>query len=65
MQGHIHALIGPGNGKNYFFNLLTRILHPTAGTITFNGVDITAEKPAQTARRGDVRSFQISAFFRT
>jgi branched-chain amino acid transport system ATP-binding protein len=63
-RGHIHALIGPnGAGKTTFFNLLTKFLPPTAGTITFNGVDITHERPAQTARRGIVRSFQISAVF--
>ncbi len=63
-RGHIHALIGPnGAGKTTFFNLLTKFLHPTTGTIVFNGTDITAEKPAQTARRGIVRSFQISAVF--
>ena len=63
-RGHIHALIGPnGAGKTTFFNLLTKFLHPTSGSITFNGIDITTEKPAQTARRGIVRSFQISAVF--
>jgi branched-chain amino acid transport system ATP-binding protein len=63
-RGHIHALIGPnGAGKTTFFNLLTKFLPPTRGRITFNGVDITTEKPAQTARRGIVRSFQISAVF--
>ena len=63
-RGHIHALIGPnGAGKTTFFNLLTKFLHPTSGTITFNGIDITHEKPAETARRGIVRSFQISAVF--
>ena len=63
-RGHIHALIGPnGAGKTTFFNLLTKFLPPTRGSITFNGVDITHEKPAQTARRGIVRSFQISAVF--
>ena len=63
-RGHIHALIGPnGAGKTTFFNLLTKFLHPTRGTIVFNGIDITTEKPAQTARRGIVRSFQISAVF--
>ena len=63
-RGHIHALIGPnGAGKTTFFNLLTKFLHPTRGTIAFNGIDITTEKPAQTARRGIVRSFQISAVF--
>jgi branched-chain amino acid transport system ATP-binding protein len=63
-RGHIHALIGPnGAGKTTFFNLLTKFLHPTSGSIVFNGTDITSEKPAQTARRGIVRSFQISAVF--
>ena len=55
-RGHIHALIGPnGAGKTTFFNLLTKFLTPTRGSITFNGNDITFEKPAQTARRGIVR----------
>jgi len=63
-RGHIHALIGPnGAGKTTFFNLLTKFLLPTRGSIAFNGTDITSERPAQTARRGIVRSFQISATF--
>jgi branched-chain amino acid transport system ATP-binding protein len=63
-RGDIHALIGPnGAGKTTFFNLLTKFLPPTRGTITYNGADITGERPAQTARRGSVRSFQISAVF--
>jgi len=63
-QGHIHALIGPnGAGKTTFFNLLTKFHAPTRGTIIYRGEDITREKPAQTARRGIVRSFQISAVF--
>ena len=63
-RGDIHALIGPnGAGKTTFFNLLTKFLPPTRGSITYNGQDITFEKPAQTARRGIVRSFQISAVF--
>jgi branched-chain amino acid transport system ATP-binding protein len=63
-RGHIHALIGPnGAGKTTVFNLLTKFLQPTAGHILFRGQDITTEKPAQIARRGIVRSFQISATF--
>jgi branched-chain amino acid transport system ATP-binding protein len=63
-RGDIHALIGPnGAGKTTFFNLLTKFLPPTRGSITYQGQDITHEKPAQTARRGIVRSFQISAVF--
>ena len=62
--GTIHALIGPnGAGKTTVFNLLTKFLIPTRGTIHFNGHDITREKPAQVARRGVGRSFQISAVF--
>ena len=60
----IHALIGPnGAGKTTVFNLLTKFLPPTAGTIRYNGNDITALKPAEVARQGMVRSFQISAVF--
>ncbi|WP_296226047.1 ABC transporter ATP-binding protein [Ralstonia sp. UBA689] len=63
-RGSIHALIGPnGAGKTTCFNLLTKFLVPTRGTILFNGADITPEKPAQIARRGVIRSFQISAVF--
>src|SRR5690606_34482203 len=63
-RGSIHALIGPnGAGKTTCFNLLTKFLEPTSGTIVFNGVDITRERPAQIARRGVIRSFQISAVF--
>src|ERR1700722_11011535 len=63
-RGSIHALIGPnGAGKTTCFNLLTKFLVPTAGQIVYNGVDITRERPAQIARRGIIRSFQISAVF--
>ncbi|MEK9802550.1 MAG: ABC transporter ATP-binding protein [Curvibacter sp.] len=64
VSGSIHALIGPnGAGKTTCFNLLTKFLEPTSGTILFNGIDITRERPAQIARRGIIRSFQISAVF--
>ncbi|NNG25012.1 ABC transporter ATP-binding protein [Telluria aromaticivorans] len=63
-RGHIHALIGPnGAGKTTCFNLLTKFLVPTRGQILFNGRDITAARPAQIARMGIIRSFQISAVF--
>ena len=63
-RGSIHALIGPnGAGKTTCFNLLTKFLTPTAGQILFAGQDITAEAPARIARRGVIRSFQISAVF--
>ena len=63
-RGSIHALIGPnGAGKTTVFNLLTKFLPVTSGHIFYNGHDITADKPVQIARRGMVRSFQISAVF--
>ena len=63
-RGTIHALIGPnGAGKTTVFNLLTKFLEPSAGQIIYDGHDITAERPAGIARRGMVRSFQISAVF--
>ncbi len=62
--GTIHALIGPnGAGKTTCFNLLTKFLQPTNGTIAFKGRDITGLKPAAVARLGLIRSFQISAVF--
>lgn len=60
----IHALIGPnGAGKTTTFNLITKFLQPSEGTILFNGRDITSLKPEQVARLGMVRSFQISAIY--
>ena len=63
-QGSIHGLIGPnGAGKTTVFNLLTKFLLPTSGTILYRGEDITGDRPARVARRGLVRSFQISSIF--
>jgi branched-chain amino acid transport system ATP-binding protein len=63
-RGTIHALIGPnGAGKSTCFNLLTKFLVPTAGQIEYKGQDITEAAPADIARMGLVRSFQISAVF--
>jgi branched-chain amino acid transport system ATP-binding protein len=63
-RGTIHALIGPnGAGKTTCFNLLTKFLQPTRGSIAFNGRDISSYSPADVARLGLVRSFQISAVF--
>lgn len=63
-RGSIHALIGPnGAGKTTCFNLLTKFMRPSRGRILYKGQDITAVTPANVARLGIVRSFQISAIF--
>jgi len=63
-RGTIHALIGPnGAGKTTCFNLLTKFMRPSRGRIVYKGRDITALAPADVARLGLVRSFQISAVF--
>lgn len=63
-RGTIHALIGPnGAGKTTCFNMLTKFLTPTRGRIRFKGRDITHARPADIARLGLARSFQISAVF--
>lgn len=63
-RGSIHALIGPnGAGKTTVFNLLTKFLPPTRGQIIYNGNDITRHSPAQVAKLGMIRSFQISSVF--
>src|SRR5471032_2249449 len=63
-RGQIHALIGPnGAGKTTCFNLLTKFLIPTRGRILYKGEDITLARAAEVARRGMVRSFQMSAVF--
>src|ERR1700722_1472133 len=63
-RGGVHALIGPnGAGKTTVFNLLSKFLSPTRGRIMFDGRDVTTLQPADVARLGLVRSFQISAVF--
>jgi branched-chain amino acid transport system ATP-binding protein len=63
-RNSIHALIGPnGAGKTTCFNLLTKFLTPTKGTILYEGQNVTSLPPAKIARKGIVRSFQISAVF--
>ncbi len=63
--GARHALIGPnGAGKTSFVNLVTGVLGASAGRILLDGDDITHLSPAARAKRGLVRTFQISALFR-
>ena len=63
-KGTIHALIGPnGAGKTTVFNLLTKFLEPSSGQIFYKSRNVTGKNSAVLARRGMVRSFQISAVF--
>ena len=63
-RGGIVALIGPnGAGKTTFFNMLTGVYKPTAGTITFDGEDITGLPPHAIVERGIGRTFQNIRLF--
>jgi branched-chain amino acid transport system ATP-binding protein len=58
-RGKVHAIIGPnGAGKTSVFNLLTGFYRPTAGSVLFEGRDVTGETPHQLAWRGISRTFQ-------
>ena len=59
-EGEIVGLIGPnGAGKTTLVNLISGFLPVTSGTVIFEGVDITFEKPQRIARKGIARTFQI------
>jgi branched-chain amino acid transport system ATP-binding protein len=62
--GTIHAVIGPnGAGKSTLFRLITGILRPTAGSISFAGQEIAGRRPHTIARLGLAQSFQITSLF--
>lgn len=64
-KGEIHALIGPnGAGKTTLFNLVSGFLTPSAGTITFDGKNVTNDKPYHLCSKGLVRTYQIVQPFR-
>ena len=63
-EGEIVGLIGPnGAGKSTFFNCLAGDLVPSAGAVTFDGVDLTRASSEEHARRGIGRTFQVPATF--
>ena len=62
--GQLHAIIGPnGAGKTTFFNLLTGLLTPDAGRVTFHDRNITGMKPHRISRLGLARTLQIKSVF--
>ena len=62
----IVSLIGPnGAGKTTFFNCLTGLYKPTTGRVTFDGGDITAQRPDLVTKAGIARTFQNIKLFRT
>ena len=62
--GELRAIIGPnGAGKTTFFNLVSGLFAPTAGSIRFEGRDITGLQPYERVKRGMARTFQITEIF--
>ncbi len=63
-KGELRAIIGPnGAGKTTFFNMISGFLRPTAGTIEFDGRDVTAVPAHQRVVLGIARTFQITEIF--
>ena len=64
-EGEILGLIGPnGSGKSTTFNCIAGLYPPNAGTITFEGADITGLTPNRVCHKGIGRTFQIPRPFR-
>jgi branched-chain amino acid transport system permease protein len=64
-RGSLTGLIGPnGAGKSTLLAMLAGTQRPSAGTISYNGTDITGSPAYQRARMGLVRTFQLASEFR-
>src|SRR3979409_808101 len=64
LRGRVTGLIGPnGAGKSTLLGIIAGAIKPGSGTVTFAGKDVTGLAPNQIARRGIIRTFQLSAEF--
>ena len=64
-EGQIRGLIGPnGSGKTTMFHLISGFLRPTSGDIRFRGQSIKGKRPHRIAKRGLVRTFQLTSIYR-
>jgi branched-chain amino acid transport system ATP-binding protein len=62
--GELHAVIGPnGAGKTSLINQLSGETAPNAGKVWFQGHDVTDEAAYKRARRGLLRSYQVTSIF--
>jgi branched-chain amino acid transport system ATP-binding protein len=62
--GEVRAVIGPnGAGKTSLFHLITGVIKPTAGTIRFDGRDLTGHASHRVCKAGLSRTFQLTALF--
>lgn len=61
LPGKINGLIGPnGSGKTTFFNLVTGVIKPDSGVVTFRGAPVTGFPPHRIAQAGLGRTFQVT-----
>jgi branched-chain amino acid transport system ATP-binding protein len=63
-KGELHAIIGPnGAGKTTLINQLSGEIQPNSGSVWFNGVDVSVLPIHERAKRGLLRSYQITSIF--
>ena len=63
-HGELRGIIGPnGAGKSTFFKMLTCEIHPTSGSIVFEGRDITGMNVTDVCQLGLTKSYQVNQLF--